>query len=159
MVFCRPITKLFRGSLNKSDSKISREDWEGYAKSLDEFEYVKETETWVWKSDKNSCLWYSNVDGEVWTKNPSEEFIRFLVGIAQGLKAVVRGGEGEYWRSMDDVFFIKDGIEVSWDQAEEERVNKLIERKAKKRQEFKLGLLKVLIGLVLGLVVFWVLKA
>jgi len=58
--------------------------------------------TVVAKRDESPLLRWQ--DGEIWTKNPDDETLRLMLGLAQSLRARVRGDEGETYRSVDETY-------------------------------------------------------
>jgi hypothetical protein len=57
--------------------------------------------------------WLGWSDGEVWTKNPDQALLEYMISIAPALGARVRGDEGEYYRTIDDYHYEDENGEIS----------------------------------------------
>ena len=83
---------------------IKRDEVIALASDSGEWEYDSEQGALVSQHDstEGAALWFS--DGEIWTKNPSEETITKMISIADKLKARVRGDEMETYRSATETY-------------------------------------------------------
>lgn len=126
---------------------ISLNEISAYFQESQDFKYLPETETWVWNGDGESCLWHT--DEVVWTKNPSEDFIKYMIGMAASLNAIVRGDQGEYYRSIDDVFILENGKEISYVDYHNRMVAKNVKARRLKLLKWQFGLIVVMGVLVL----------
>jgi hypothetical protein len=82
-----------------------------------------------WSGFDGAWLGWSN--GEIWTKNPSEELVRYMISIAPRFGARVQGGEGEFYRTAEDAYFEQEGQEVTWQEQERRRVAEVAKYKRK----------------------------
>lgn len=83
---------------------IERDEVIGVANDSGEWKYDSEQEALVPLHDNTEevALWFD--DGEIWTKNPSDETITRMIAIAEKLKGRVRGDEMETYRSATDTY-------------------------------------------------------
>lgn len=91
--------------------------------------------------------WLGWSHGEIWTKNPSDELIRYMITIAPKFNARVRGDEGEFYRTTEDVYFEKEGREVPWQEREQKRMAKVTRHK---RKRFYANCVRVIILLIVA---------
>lgn len=85
-------------------------------------------------------------DGELWTKNPGEDFTALMIELADKMGARVRGDEYETYRTLDDPYTHPD---------DEAIVRQMQEESAKrdaKRNRWKTGVMAFRILAVVGLV-------
>jgi hypothetical protein len=59
---------------------------------------------------ESPVLWFR--DGELWTKNPDEETLAFMVSFASELGARVRGDEFETYRTVDETYVHPDDAKL-----------------------------------------------
>ena len=114
-------------------SAISLEEWKAFAEFNGNFDYCEPTRTWIWKKDNDSCLWFIEKNGEIWTKNPSDEFLHLLIALASELPARVRGDEGELYKNTGEAYFEENGKEIPWSVKERERLGRVKEAQHKRR--------------------------
>lgn len=138
------------------ESPISLQEWLDHVAASDELEletgdsddvarkFLLSNHAARWRGSSDGCLAWSN--GEIWTKNPSEDLLRYMAGIAPRFGAHVRGDEGEFYREDGDAFVEKDGRDLPWEDAEAERVADFKRRRRIKRT-IKIVLLAVAIGI------------
>lgn len=62
------------------------------------------------KGDQSEIM--ALTDGELWAKNPSEEFLRLMIELAGLLGARARGDEFETYRSIDETYWHPDDREL-----------------------------------------------
>jgi hypothetical protein len=106
-------------------SDIPLEEWLRHVENSPELEFEKPEGDDVaskftrsvhaarWSGASVEDAWLGWSSGEIWTKNPSEELIGYMIEIAPKFGARVRGDEGEYYRTLEDVYYEEDGHEVS----------------------------------------------
>jgi hypothetical protein len=126
---------------NGSESDIPLDDWLAHVRASPELEFETATGTDKaseftrsihaarWSGAEDAWLGWSH--GEIWTKNPSEELIRYMIDIAPKFAARVRGDEGEFYRTIEDVYYEEEGEEVS--KAREEQRRAEVARHKKKQ--------------------------
>ena len=112
-----------------SESDIALDDWIAYVRASADLEFETPTGTdkasefmrsihaAQWSGAEGAWLGWSH--GEIWTKNPPEELIHHMIAIAPEFHARVRGDEGEFYRSAEDVYYEEDGREVPWQEHEQ----------------------------------------
>jgi len=93
-------------------------------------EFTRSIHAARWSGAEDAWLGWSS--GEIWTKNPSEELIRYMISIAPKFHARVRGDEGEYYRTLEDVYYEENGTEIPWEQREQQRAAEVARRKKKR---------------------------
>ncbi|RBP37664.1 hypothetical protein DES53_11346 [Roseimicrobium gellanilyticum] len=110
---------------NGVDSDIPLEDWLQHVASTPELEFEKpqgddlasqftrSVHAAHWSGAAEEYAWLGWSHGEIWTKNPPEKLIGYMIEIAPKFGARVRGDEGEYYRTLDDVYYEEDGRVVS----------------------------------------------
>ncbi len=109
---------------NGVESPIPLDDWLSHVRASPELHFETPTgddpisrftrsiHAAAWNSRDDAWLGWSN--GEIWTKNPPEELISYMIEVAPKFAARVRGDEGEYYRSSaEDYYYEEDGREVS----------------------------------------------
>jgi hypothetical protein len=84
---------------------ITKDEVVALACDSEEWKYDPEQNALVSRHDTTeaAALWFS--DGELWTKNPTEELITKMITLAEKLKARVRGDELETYRSATETYF------------------------------------------------------
>lgn len=87
---------------------ISQSDVEQAASAIPgwRFESGKSQLSFFVKDREIVTLWLNN--GELWTKNPTEEAIRAMIPLAESMNARVRGDEFETYRTVDDTYLHPD---------------------------------------------------
>lgn len=90
---------------------ITKEEVVGLAKAFPEWTYDEDQEALVSvdESDEAPALWFS--DGELWTKNPSNDTVTSMLALAKHLGARVRGDELETYRTANDTYLHPDDAE------------------------------------------------
>lgn len=106
-------------------SDIPLEDWLRHVEDAPELElekpegddvaskFTRSVHAARWSGANAGDAWLGWSSGEIWTKNPSEELIGYMIKIAPKFSARVRGDEGEYYRTLEDVYYEEEGCEVS----------------------------------------------
>lgn len=105
------------------ESDITEQEWLDFVSSSEEWslgnlagdgpgvQLSRSMSCAAWSKDEQSWLGWS--DGEIWTKNPSNELLAAMIEIAPRFKARVRGDEGESYRSLADYYYEEDGNIIS----------------------------------------------
>jgi hypothetical protein len=106
------------------ESPIPLDDWLAHVRNSPELEFetpegddptsrfLRSVHAAAWNGRDDAWLGWSN--GEIWTKNPPEELISYMIEFAPTFDARVRGDEGEYYRSSsEDYYYEEEGREVS----------------------------------------------
>ena len=108
---------------NGVESPISLEDWFDHIRSSPELKldmpegddsnskFIRSNHVASWSGRDDAWIGWSN--GEIWTKNPPEELISYMIEVAPKFAARVRGGDGEYYRSLEDYYYEEDDRQVS----------------------------------------------
>lgn len=105
-------------------SSIPLDDWLAHVRESSELRFeepegddptsrfTRSVRAATWNCRDDAWLGWSN--GEIWTKNPPEELICYMIKIAPKFGARVRGDEGEYYRSsVEDYYYEEEGCEIS----------------------------------------------
>jgi hypothetical protein len=107
---------------NGIESPIPLDDWLAHVRESSELRFDKpegedpvsrftrSVHAAAWNCRDDAWLGWSN--GEIWTKNPPEELISYMIEIAPKFSARVRGDEGEYYRSLEDYYYEEDERQV-----------------------------------------------
>jgi len=92
---------------------ITKEEVVGLAKAFPEWKYDVDQNALVSvdESDEAPALWFS--DGELWTKNPSNDTLTSMLALAKHLGARVRGDEHETYRTANDTYLHPDDAETT----------------------------------------------
>lgn|SRR5574341_342236 len=87
---------------------ITKEEVVGLAKAFPEWKYDVNQDALVSvsESDEAPALWFS--DGELWTKNPSNDTVTSMLALAKHLGARVRGDELETYRTANNTYLHPD---------------------------------------------------
>jgi len=122
-----------------SESDIPLDDWLAYVRASSDFEFetpsgsdqasefTRSIHAARWSGVEAAWLGWSH--GEIWTKNPPEELIRYMIAIAPQFNARVRGDEGEFYRSAEEVYYEENGREV---QSQEHDLKRMARHKKKR---------------------------
>lgn len=125
-----------------SESNIPLDDWLSYVRASSDFEFETPTgsdqaseftrsiHAARWSGADDAWLGWSH--GEIWTKNPPEALIRHMIAIAPKFNARVRGDEGEFYRTADEVYYEEEGREVPWQEHEQRRMADIARHKTKR---------------------------
>ena len=91
---------------------ITKEEVAGLARAFPEWKYDADQDALVSvsESDEAPALWFS--DGELWTKNPSNDTVTSMLALARHLGARVRGDELETYRTANDTYLHPDDAEA-----------------------------------------------
>jgi hypothetical protein len=118
---------------------ITKEEVVGLAKAFPEWKYDVDQDALVPvdESDEAPALWFS--DGELWTKNPSNDTVTSMLRLAAHLGARVRGDELETYRTATESFLHPDDAEAKAESNAEGRA--LIRRTRLKQWTFNAILL------------------
>ena len=125
-----------------SKSDIPLDEWLAHVRATSDLQFETPTSTDKaseftrsihaarWSGADDAWLGWSH--GEIWTKNPPEELIRYMLTIAPKFAARVRGDEGEFYRSLEEVYYEKEGREISWQDQEHRRMADVARHKKKR---------------------------
>lgn len=113
-----------------SKADISLDEWLNYVRASSdlEFETLENTGTPSQGHESNHAARWRGTDavallewscGEIRSRNPSDEVIRYMIGLAPRFNARVRGDEGEFYRSLEDYYYEEGGRELSWEEHEQ----------------------------------------
>jgi hypothetical protein len=89
---------------------ITPEDVQSLARTFPGWTYDVRRETLAFEGDNSVALWLS--DGELWTKNPSEDTLSTMLQFAAHLGARVRGDELETYRTATESYLHADDVQA-----------------------------------------------
>lgn len=100
---------------------IEKDEVAGLAKNFPEWKYDADQEALISADDSEEApaLWFS--DGELWTRNPSNETITSMLALATHLGARVRGDELETYRTAEETYLHPDDKQTKQDSQAELR--------------------------------------
>lgn len=125
---------------------LSREDVDSVERAFPMWSYKENDEALVPKDGEHfGALWFS--EGEIWTKNPSEETIKQMLLIAEHLDARVRGDELETYQTPTDTYLHPD--DAGEHKTSREEVDRIIRRTRIKSIAFHSVPASFFIGLIL----------
>lgn len=116
---------------------ITKEEVVGLATAFPEWKYdvAQDALIAVDDSEEPPALWFT--DGELWTKNPSNETITSMLALATHLGARVRGDELETYRTTNETY-------LHPDDAEEKEESEAQSRAWRRREQLKFWTFRVL---------------
>jgi hypothetical protein len=93
----------------KQTVPITKEEAVGLPKAFPDWKYDSDQDALV-SATGNEALWFS--DGELWTKNPSNDTVTSMLALAEHLGARVRGDELETYRTATETYLHPDDAEA-----------------------------------------------
>jgi hypothetical protein len=109
--------------------------------------FARATHAARWVGGQDAWLRWSK--GEIWTKSPSPELLRYMIEIAPAFAARVRGDEGEFYRTPDDSYYEQDEREVSPREHQQDAQARIARARRKRLVANLLRLLLLLLAAVL----------